>query len=159
MRKHRVKWARRFTSSRVAVQIVYDFIARLYHAKYLFHAVPCRISQCLTTARRHFAIFLSARGWSHRLMLMRNVQPDAKTSEWGPNFPWTARLIMCPWDTRSIIATSIAGYPFYAKWERTNGWPSGTGWPSALGRSLPDTPDTSRDHPRIHKASFAPFTI
>lgn len=124
---------------------------------YFMPCVPCRISRCLTTARRHFAIFLSARGWPHRLMLMRNVQPDAKTSEWGPNFPWTARLIMCPWDTRSIMAASIAGYPFYAKWERTNRWPSGTGWPSALGRSLPDTPDTSRDHPPYPQNFFRAF--
>lgn len=160
MRKYRAEWARCFTSSRDEVQIVSDFIACLYHARYFFHAVPCRISRCLTTARRHSAIFLSARADDpHRLMLMRSVQPDAKTSEWGPNFPWTACLIMCPWDTRSIMTASIAGYPFYAKWERANGWPSGTGWPSALGRSLPDTPDTSRDHPRTNKASFAPFTV
>jgi len=87
----------------------------------------CHISRCLTTARRHSAIFLPARGWPHRLiMLMRNVQTDwLKRRNGVRNFPWTARLIICPWDTRSIMAVGIASYPFYAKWERANGWPFG----------------------------------
>lgn len=113
----------------------------LYFARIVF-------PRCLTTARRHSAIFLPARGWPHRLiMLMRNVQTDWLKRRNGVRISHgTARLIICPWDTRSIIAAGIASYPFYAKWERANGWPFETGWPSALGRSLPDTPDTSRDH-------------
>jgi len=104
--------------------------------------------------------FLLARGWPYLLIMLMRKRSDrlAKTSEWGPNFPWTARLIICPWDTRSIMATGIASYPFYAKWERAIGWPFGTGWPSALGWPLPNTPDTSRDHSRTHKASFAPLS-
>lgn len=79
---------------------------------------------CSSTLRD---FFLLARGWPYLLIMLMRKRSDrlAKTSEWGPNFPWTARLIICPWDTRSIMATGIASYPFYAKWERANGWPFG----------------------------------
>jgi len=143
-----------FTSSTEEIDYLW-FYWRL--SKPLFRA--CRISRCLTTARRHSAISARARMTPSFIMLMRNVQTDwLKRRNGVRNFPWTARLIICPWDTRSIMAAGIASYPFYAKWERANGWPFGTGWPSAFGRPLPDTPDTSCDHPRTYKASFAPLT-
>lgn len=103
-----------FTSSTVEIDYL-RFYCRLSIVTSLFRA--CRISQCLTTGRRQLRDLSARARMTPSFNNAYAKRPDrlAETSEWGPNFPWTARLIICPWDTRSIMAAGIASYPFYAK--------------------------------------------